>query len=86
MQIIKFSTDSCGPCKQYAPIFERVSTQYPDIEFKSINCQDNPDFTQNYGVKQVPTTLFLDSGGNVKNRNTGMLTESMLKQFIESSL
>ena len=41
--IVKFDTDeNCPACEQLIPVFERLSEEYKNITFVSMNAEDNP--------------------------------------------
>lgn len=62
MKIIKFYTDTCGPCKVMKPVFDKLVSNHPEIEYQEINCSDAiPDeYTQT--VRSVPTILIKRDG------------------------
>lgn len=84
IQIIKFSTPTCGPCHQYKPIFDKIQNEFPQHQFREVDCTQEPNITKNYGVKSVPTTLFLDSGGNILGREVGIVSEEQLRTKLKN--
>jgi len=82
-QVIKFYADWCGPCKVYAPTFERVKQDLQDIiEFKEINVEQDPDnLSGEYKVKGIPTTVLVENGVVLKSQS-GRIGEEQLKEFI----
>ena len=81
-KVIKFSTASCGPCQNYSPIFKKVSSQFDDVEFEEVDCNENPEYARSFGVRGVPCTIFL-SEGEVINRIMGLVAESDLKNAVQ---
>ena len=54
-QLLYFSADWCGPCRQLGPIMEELKNEgYP---VKKINVDDNPELSQQYGVRNIPTVI-----------------------------
>ena len=81
-KVIKFYADWCGPCKLYAPIFEKVSEELKDkAEFVNVNIEkDTTGLAAEYKVQAIPTTVLVNEG--VEKSKTGRLEEEDLKNFI----
>lgn len=58
-KILYFSAPWCGPCKQFAPIMERIGQTVP---VEKINVDEQSDLAATYGVRNVPTILILKDG------------------------
>jgi thiol-disulfide isomerase/thioredoxin len=83
-QVIKFYADWCGPCKVYAPAFERVKQelQSEEIVFTEINVeQDTENLSGQYGVRGIPHTVVIQEGAETKAAS-GRLGEQELKELI----
>ena len=82
-KVIKFYANWCGPCKLYAPIFDKVSNELKDqAEFVNVDIeQDTNGLAAQYKVQAIPTTVLIneDGGETVKS---GRMDESTLKKFI----
>ena len=81
--VIKFEADWCGPCRMIAPIFEELSTEYPNIEIVKCNVDKSPNVAVNYGIRNLPTILFIKNG-EVVNKQVGALPKSTYKNIIET--
>ena len=70
----------CGPCRAYKPTFEKVSKmdEFGDVEFEELDVDENEELAQKYGIRSVPTTLFLNNKGEVLDRLLGLQTETAL--------
>jgi len=81
-KVIKFYADWCGPCKLYAPIFDKVSEELKDeAEFVNVNIEkDTTGLAAQYKVQAIPTTVVIVDG--VEQTKTGRLDEADLKNFI----
>ncbi len=55
--IIDFWADWCGPCKNFAPIFEEVSEKHPDIVFGKINTEKEQELAAHFQIRSIPTLM-----------------------------
>jgi len=77
--IIYFSAPWCGPCKQLGPIVDSLIAE--GIKIKKVNCDYDATLTQQYRVKNIPTLVLTDVGGNEINRKTGAMTREQILNF-----
>lgn len=76
----------CGPCKMFAPIFDRVAAKYADrVDFVKVDTDEQPDFAAHFDVMNVPTLIVI-KGGEVVHKSTGILNEPSFVSLIESLL
>ena len=76
-EILYFSANWCGPCKQLGPIMESLSGQ---INYKKINVDNDTELSTKYGVRNIPTLVLLDNGEAV-NRTTGLQSKQQILDF-----
>lgn len=76
--IIDFWAPWCGPCIQFAPIFEKVAENYPDITFAKVNTEEQQALAQQWNVHSIPTLMvvrdgiiLLNSGGSLPEDKFG---------------
>ena len=60
--IVDFWAPWCGPCIQFAPIFEKVSQEYPDVVFAKVNTEEQQTLGTQYGVHSIPTIMVVRDG------------------------
>lgn len=59
--VVKFSAPWCGPCKKIAPEVEKLSEQYTNTLFYSVDTDDDDssEMVDKYNVTALPTFVFL---------------------------
>lgn len=78
--IVDFWAEWCGPCRLIGPIIEELSDEYKDtVKVGKLNVDDNQQTAIKYGVRSIPTVLFL-KGGQVVDQVIGAVPKSV---FIE---
>ena len=60
--LIDFWAAWCGPCRQFAPVFERVSERNEDVVFAKVDTEAEPELAQMYGITSIPTLVVYRDG------------------------
>ncbi|MDX9989357.1 MULTISPECIES: thioredoxin [Thiothrix] len=79
--IIDFWAPWCGPCRSFAPIYEKVSENHSDIVFAKVNTEEEQDLAEHFQIRSIPT-LMIFREQVVLFAQPGMLSESQLEQVI----
>jgi len=80
--VLDFWGPHCGPCHQFAPIFDQVSESYSDVVFGKVNTQEEQKLSVYFGVRSIPTIIVLREELEVF-RHTGLMGEEELKSLVD---
>ena len=79
--IIDFWAEWCGPCRAYAPVFERVSEEFTDVVFAKVDTEVEQALAGSFGIRSIPTTIAFKDGIGVFMQ-PGALPEDALRDLI----
>jgi thioredoxin 1 len=79
--IIDFWAEWCGPCRQFAPIFEEASTKHPDIVFGKVDTEGERELAADAQITSIPTLMAFRDGVLLFNQ-AGALPGAALEQLI----
>ena len=83
--IVDFWAPWCGPCRMFAPTFEAVSEQYPDVVFAKLNTEDQQELAAEFNIRSIPTlTVFREKV--IIFSQAGMLPKAAFEQVVQKSL
>jgi thioredoxin 1 len=49
----------CGPCRMFAPTYEKVSEKHPDVTFAKVNTEDEQELAASFDIRSIPTLMIL---------------------------
>jgi len=85
--IIDFYADWCGPCKMVAPVLEELSKEYEGkIKIYKIDTEAEQELSSVFGIRSIPSILFVPTGGKQPMMQAGALPKNALKDIIEKEL
>jgi thioredoxin 1 len=80
--VVDFWAAWCGPCRMIAPIIEDLAEEYNGkVKVGKLDVDDNQGVAIKYGVRSIPTVLFL-KGGQVVDTVIGAVPKSMFVEKI----
>ena len=82
--VYKFYADWCGPCKQLAPVVDRVVAEL-GATLHSINVDVHPELAQYFGVRSIPA-MFSVKDGQPTDSMLGNKSESEVREFVKKSI
>ncbi|MEG9194202.1 MAG: thioredoxin [Candidatus Methanoglobus sp.] len=83
--VVDFYADWCMPCRYLSPVLEKLSKEFPDVEFYKVNVDENQELAFEYGISSIPTVLFFRKG-EIVGGFVGAMPESMVRAEIEKAL
>jgi len=85
--IVDFWAEWCGPCKQLAPVIEKVCADYAakGVKLVKVNVDENGFIASQFRVQSIPTVYAVFQGQPVADL-TQARTEGQLKQYLDQLL
>ena len=81
--VIDFWAEWCGPCKMIGPIIEESGEEYKDkVVVGKLNVDENDETTGKYGIRNIPTVLFI-KGGKVVDKIVGAGPKTLFTEKID---
>ncbi len=82
--LLDFWAEWCGPCKNFSPIFEKVSEDHDDIVFGKINTEEQQELAAYFHIRSIPTLMVMREKVALYSK-AGMLPESALQELISKA-
>jgi len=84
-RLVDLGSTTCVPCKMMAPILEELSREYrSQLVVEVIDVRTNRTAAELYGIRVIPTQIFLDAAGQERFRHEGfMAKEDILAKWAE---
>jgi thioredoxin 1 len=82
--MLDFWAEWCGPCRAIAPVLEEVAeTSEGRVTLMKVNVDENPGLAARYGIRSIPTILFVKEG-TVVDRVVGAAPKAVLQDLVNA--
>ncbi len=86
VSVVDFWAEWCGPCRMITPIIEELSHDYDgQVLVGKVNVDENPNVSMKFGVRSIPTILFIKDG-QVVDKQVGATSKQVLIKKLEPHL
>lgn len=84
--VVDFWATWCGPCRMVAPLIDELASEYEGkVNIGKCDVDENSEIPGQFGVRTIPTIVFM-KGGEVVKKLVGAQTKEALKKEIDALL
>ncbi|MCB0207243.1 MAG: thioredoxin [Sedimenticolaceae bacterium] len=82
--IVDFWAPWCGPCRSFAPTYEKVSGDHPDVVFAKVNTEEEQEIAGHFQIRSIPT-LMIFRDKIIIFSEAGALPESAFRELVKKA-
>jgi thioredoxin 1 len=82
--VVDFWAPWCGPCRGFAPVFERVAEQHPDVVFAKVNTDEEQEIASHFQIRSIPTLMMFRDKIIIFSQ-PGALPQNALQEVVEKA-
>lgn len=82
--IVDFWAPWCGPCKSFAPTYEKVSEDHEDIVFAKVNTEDQQQVAAHFQIRSIPTLMIFRDQIIIFSQ-AGALPEGAFRELVQKA-
>lgn len=84
--VVDFWAEWCGPCRMITPLIEQLAEEYKgSAVVGKLNVDNNPNIASKFGVRSIPTIIFLKNG-EIVDKQVGVTSKAALAAKIDATL
>ena len=82
--IVDYWAPWCGPCRGFAPVYEKVAEKHPDVVFAKVNTDEEQEIAGHFQIRSIPTLMVFRDQIIVFSQ-PGALPQGAFEQVVEKA-